>query len=72
MTAWGSIDGAVEAMRRGARDYIQKPWDNARLLAILRTQVELGRALRRAQRLETENRLLRRDELPELVAESPR
>ena len=48
-------------MRRGARDFIEKPWDNARLLATLRTQVELGRALRRARRLEGENRLLRRD-----------
>ena len=46
MTAWGSVDLAVEAMRRGARDFVQKPWDNARLLAILRTQVELSRALR--------------------------
>src|SRR5215472_6934365 len=33
MTAWGSVEGAVEAMKRGARDYVQKPWDNARLLA---------------------------------------
>ena len=60
MTAWGSVDVAVEAMRRGARDFVQKPWDNARLLAIVRTQVELGRALRRGQRLEAENRLLAR------------
>ena len=45
MTAWGSVDVAVEAMRRGARDFIQKPWDNARLLAILRTQMELAQAL---------------------------
>src|SRR5262249_46879489 len=45
MTAWGSIELAVEAMRRGARDFIQKPWENARLLAILRTQMELGQAL---------------------------
>ena len=36
MTAWGTIDLAVEAMRRGARDFVQKPWDNLRLLAILR------------------------------------
>src|SRR5437867_3482200 len=71
MTAWASIDGAVEAMRRGARDFIEKPWDNRRLLATLRTQVELGRALRKSQRLETENRRLRREGLPELVAESP-
>ncbi len=71
MTAWGSVDKAVEAMRRGARDFIEKPWDNARLLATLRTQVELSRALRRSQRLEGENRLLRQDGAPELIAESP-
>jgi DNA-binding NtrC family response regulator len=61
MTAWGSVDVAVEAMRRGARDFIQKPWDNARLLAILRTQMELAQALRRGQRLEAENLTLRDD-----------
>src|SRR6266496_6633723 len=71
MTAWASIDGAVEAMRRGARDFIEKPWDNRRLLATLRTQVELGRALRRSQQLERENRALRREGVPELIAESP-
>ena len=59
MTAWASVDLAVEAMRRGARDFVQKPWENARLLTILRTQVELARALRRGQRLEAENRALR-------------
>jgi DNA-binding NtrC family response regulator len=71
MTAWGSVEKAVEAMRRGARDFIEKPWDNPRLLATLRTQVELGRALRRSRRLEGENRLLRRDGAPELIAASP-
>jgi DNA-binding NtrC family response regulator len=77
MTAWGSVDLAVEAMRRGARDFIQKPWDNARLLAILRTQVELAAALRRGSRLEAENIALRdsvsdtASELPQIVAESP-
>jgi DNA-binding NtrC family response regulator len=70
MTAWGSVEKAVEAMRRGARDFIEKPWDNARLLATMRTQVELGRALRRSQRLEGENRLLRREGAPELIATS--
>ncbi|MBA2459173.1 MAG: sigma-54-dependent Fis family transcriptional regulator [Gemmatimonadales bacterium] len=70
MTAWGSVEKAVEAMRRGARDFIEKPWDNARLLATMRTQVELGRALRRSQRLEGENRLLRRDGSPDLIATS--
>ena len=71
MTAWGSVELAVEAMRRGARDFIQKPWDNARLLSIVRTQVELSKALRRGQRLEAENRLLRAEGLPALIAESP-
>ena len=70
MTAWGSVEGAVEAMRRGARDYIQKPWDNQRLLQTLRTQIELGQALRRSRRLEDETSRLRASELPELVAES--
>jgi len=70
MTAWGSVDLAVEAMRRGARDFIQKPWENARLTSILRTQIELGRALRTGQRLEAENRILRSDKLPQMIAES--
>jgi DNA-binding NtrC family response regulator len=70
MTAWGSVDVAVEAMRGGARDFVQKPWDNPRLLAILRTQVELGRALRRERRLEAENRALRGDGGPRLIAQS--
>lgn len=70
MTAWGSVELAVETMRRGARDFIQKPWENARLLAILRTQVELSRALRRTQRLEAENLLLRAEGRPTLIAES--
>jgi DNA-binding NtrC family response regulator len=59
MTAWGSVELAVEAMRRGARDFVQKPWDNERLLSILRTQAELAGALRKGERLEAENRLLR-------------
>ena len=70
MTAWGSVEGAVEAMRRGARDYVEKPWDNERLLAMLRTQAELGRALRRSQRLEGENRRRQEGGVPELIAES--
>ena len=68
MTAWGSVELAVEAMRRGARDFIQKPWDNARLSAILKTQIELGRALRKGQRLEAENRALRAERFPQLIA----
>jgi DNA-binding NtrC family response regulator len=71
MTAWGTVDLAVEAMRRGARDFVQKPWDNTRLLTTLRTQIALGRALRRGQRLEAENRILRQDAEPEMIASSP-
>jgi len=70
MTAWGSVELAVEAMRRGARDFIQKPWDNPRLSAILKTQIELGRALRKGQRLEAENRALRAERFPQLIAQS--
>jgi len=70
MTAWGSVELAVEAMRRGARDFIQKPWDNARLSAILKTQIELGRALRKGQRLEAENRALRAERFPQIIAQS--
>jgi DNA-binding NtrC family response regulator len=71
MTAWGSIDLAVEAMHRGAQDFIQKPWDNARLLTILRTQIELRRAQRRAALLEAENKLLRAEGRPEFIAGAP-
>ncbi len=70
MTAWGSIEGAVEAMRRGARDYLTKPWDNARLVATLGTHIALSRALRATRRREGEAARRRCDELPELVAVS--
>lgn len=59
MTAWASVDVAVEAMRRGARDFVTKPWDNPRLLAIVRNQIDLGHAVRAYRRLEQENQLLR-------------
>lgn len=69
MTAWASVEVAVEAMRRGARDFVEKPWSNARLMAIVRTQVELAAALRKGRRLETENRALRGEPVA-LIAES--
>jgi len=71
MTAWGNVEVAVEAMRRGARDFIQKPWENERLLSILRTQVELHRALQEAERLTAENRLLSAHGRPEFIASAP-
>ena len=70
LTAWGSIDLAVEAMQRGARDFVQKPWENARLLTIIRTQAELCQHRRHEQRLEAENQLLRADGRPPMIAES--
>ena len=62
MTAWATVDLAVEAMRRGARDFIQKPWENARVLVTVRTQLELAGIRRRNERLEAENRYLRADD----------
>jgi DNA-binding NtrC family response regulator len=59
MTAWATVGVAVEAMRAGARDFLEKPWDNTRLLSIIRNQLALGRALRRSRQLEAENALLR-------------
>jgi len=70
MTAWGSLPLAVEAMRRGARDFIQKPWENERLVSIVKTQIELSNALRRGMRLEAENSILRAEGVPTLIAES--
>src|SRR6266496_2436039 len=71
MTAWGNVELAVEAMRRGARDFIQKPWENERLLSILRTQVELHRALQEAERLTAENRLLSAQGRRDFIATAP-
>jgi DNA-binding NtrC family response regulator len=70
MTAWATVELAVEAMKRGARDFLTKPWDNQRLLAIVRTQIELASALRRGLKLEAENELLR-GTMPNLIAQSP-
>jgi DNA-binding NtrC family response regulator len=70
MTAWASVDVAVEAMRRGAKDFVTKPWDNPRLIAIVRNQIELGHAVRAYRRLEQENQLLRGKSGPALIAQS--
>ncbi len=71
MTAWGNIDLAVESIKRGARDFVQKPWENDRLVTQVRVHAELHQALRRARQLELENRLLRADGLPEFIAAAP-
>jgi len=70
MTAWASVGLAVEAMRGGARDFIEKPWENDRLLTIVKTQIDLSNAIRRGLRLEAENKLLRADGVPTLIAQS--
>ena len=70
MTAWGSIEVAVEAVRRGARDFVQKPWENASLVTILRSQAELCRALRANQRLQTRNELLESPLAANVIAQS--
>ena len=71
MTAWGNIGLAVESIKRGARDFIQKPWENERLLSLIRVHAELRQALRRARQLELENRLLRAEGMPEFIAAAP-
>src|SRR3954471_7356974 len=71
MTAWSSVAGAVEAMRRGARDYIEKPWDDDKLMAAVRTQSELRRAIRRNQRLQEANARLPRGAAPAFVGDAP-
>ena len=71
MTGWSSVTGAVEAMRRGARDYIEKPWDDEKLLVAVQTQLELRRALRRSRRLQEENERLHRRDLPTFIAQAP-
>ena len=71
MTAWGTIDVAVEAMRRGARDFLEKPWDNHRVLALVRNQVSYSREVRNSRRLEAENQLLRSAGDEDFIAEAP-
>ena len=70
MTAWGTIDLAVQAVRRGARDFLQKPWNDEELAAKIRMSGDLYRALRHGQRLEAENKLFQCP-APRLIANSP-
>jgi DNA-binding NtrC family response regulator len=71
MTAWGNVPLVVEAMRRGAADFIEKPWDNARLLNVLRAQMALARSARKQRRLEAVNALLSAGGAEDFIAESP-
>ena len=66
MTGWGSVDVAVEAMQHGVGDFIQKPWDNARLLQTLRKQIEQGVMRRRARQMQAEDELRAQQAMNEL------
>src|SRR3954471_12676637 len=70
MTAWSSVPGAVEAIRRGARDYIEKPWSDERLVATLKTHVDLRRALSRSRRLEEASARVQRHGTPPFLGNS--
>ena len=70
MTAWSSVELAVEVMRYGAGDFIQKPWQNERLLSVLQTQIELGRVLRESRKLSQEIDVLKEARRKMLIAES--
>jgi len=70
MTAWATVEVAVKAMRHGANDFLEKPWNNQRLLSVLRNQVQLAEARRRGRRLADENAILRASDGTNLVATS--
>jgi DNA-binding NtrC family response regulator len=70
MTAWGTINVAVEAMRRGAGDFIEKPWDNQRLMSVIRNQLALASSRGEAAKLKRENEILRADGDEDFIAES--
>jgi DNA-binding NtrC family response regulator len=70
MTAWATVEVAVKAMRHGANDFLEKPWNNQRLLSVLRNQVQLAEARRRGRRLADENAILRGSDGTKLVATS--
>lgn len=58
MTGWATIDIAVEAMQAGAKDFIQKPWKNERMLSAIDNQLALAKSDKKAQRLSQQNQLL--------------
>jgi len=74
MTGWATIDIAVDAMRAGAKDFIQKPWNNERMLSAINTQLKLASIDKKLNRLNQENKLLRSQSFPDnngIVAQSP-
>ncbi len=75
MTGWATIDIAVDAMQAGAKDFIQKPWNNERIISAIKTQIKLAKIDRKLQRLSQENKLLSSQSFPEskeqIIAQSP-
>ena len=73
MTGWGTIEVAVSTMQKGANDFIQKPWDNDRLLAILNNQIKLNTSQKQSQKLDQHNQILQKsaEAYTELVTYSP-
>ncbi len=71
MTAWGSVELAVETIRLGAQDFVEKPWDNRRLLSIVRNQLELAQSKRDARRLAAVQSAQQSEAAPTLIAGSP-
>ncbi|MFT4939240.1 MAG: DNA-binding NtrC family response regulator [Paraglaciecola sp.] len=75
MTGWATIDIAVDAMRAGAKDFIQKPWNNERIISAINTQIKLAKIDKKLQRLSQENRLLSSQSFPDskeqIIAKSP-
>jgi len=75
MTGWATIDIAVDAMQAGAKDFIQKPWNNERIISAINTQIKLAKIDRKLQRLSQENKLLTAQSFPQsddqIIAYSP-
>lgn len=75
MTGWATIDIAVDAMRAGAKDFIQKPWNNERIISAINTQIRLAKTDKKLQRLSQENKLLSSQSFPDskeqIIAKSP-
>jgi len=75
MTGWATIDIAVDAMRAGAKDFIQKPWNNERIISAIKTQIKLAQIDHKLLRLSQENKMLSANAYPDnkggIIAESP-
>jgi len=71
MTAWGSVELAVEAIRLGAQDFVEKPWENRRLLSIVRNQLELARTRRDARQLAAVQSAQQSEATPTFIAGAP-